>query len=138
MNHLRTGRSVFRAVVLVLLLTAGMRAEEPRVTKPFYNKFSDEDELLVGQAFSRRITRDGVLMSAANGKTRVVREMRNPVVETYLEALAAHLSENSQRPAITYHVRLLDDPKTVNALSGPAGYIYIFSGTLDFCTKESE
>lgn len=42
------------------------------------------------------------------------------------------------RPGIRYRVKVLDDPKQVNAFAVPGGYLYVYSGLLTVLEDEAE
>jgi predicted Zn-dependent protease len=137
----KTKRSA--AVLIALLLgfcVSGTRvaASEPKPTRPFYNRFSSEDEAKLGSALALKIETDGIPVASGNGEQITIRIKRDLALETYLESIAAKLSHSSQRPEINYSVRLLDAPGVVNAFSIPGGHIYVSSGLLDFVQSESE
>jgi beta-barrel assembly-enhancing protease len=43
-----------------------------------------------------------------------------------------------ERPEVTWDVKVIDDPKTVNAFATPGGYLYVFSGLLLAADNPSE
>src|SRR5215469_17374689 len=125
-------------VAAVALAPSPVHSREPHPERPFYNHFTEEDEARIGAAMAQRIERNGVAVPGPNGRAKMARVERNALLEAYLESIAAHLGAASQRPGITYTVRVIDAPRIVNATSIPGGHIYIYSGLLDFVQSESE
>jgi len=113
-------------------------AREPHPDRPFYNHFTEQDEERIGRAMAAQIEKNGVAIPGPKGHSKIARVDRNVLLEAYLESVAAHLGEASQRPGMTYRVRVINAPRLVNATSIPGGHIYIYSGLLDFVQSESE
>jgi len=113
-------------------------ALEPRPVRPFYNHFTDEDEMRIGNASAEKIEREGVSVPGADGQAVMAHIKRNVVLEGYLESIATKLGQASQRPDLVYTVRVIDAPDIVNAMSIPGGHIYIYSGLLTFIQSEGE
>ena len=43
-----------------------------------------------------------------------------------------------ERPGITWTVRVIDEPKTINAFATPGGYLYVYTGLLLLAENEAE
>jgi len=133
-----------RSVVLTSALAAlcaawtPSNASEPKPVRPFYNHFTDADELKIGAASAQKIESEGVSVPGAGGQSAMAHVKRNVVLEGYLESIASKLGQASQRPDMVYTVRVIDAPDIVNAMSTPGGHIYIYSGLLIFVQTEGE
>ncbi|MGA2631780.1 MAG: M48 family metallopeptidase [Terriglobia bacterium] len=121
MRH-RMGRlSLF---VAVLAFAASLYAEEPEVSKPLYNTFSDEEEMAMGRSSAEEIEKTQPLLSDAT-------------LQAYVEKVGQRVAQASRRKELQYHFRVVNNP-SVNAFSLPGGYVYVDRGLLDFVETESE
>ena len=61
-------------------------------------------------------------------------------VQKYVLEISRPLVEASygDRPEIRYRIRVLDDPRQVNAFALPGGFLYVYSGLLLFAENEAE
>ena len=61
-------------------------------------------------------------------------------LQTYIRQLAAPLIRHSMedRPEITYHITVLDNPEQVNAFAVPGGHLYVYTGLLLVAANEAE
>ena len=59
---------------------------------------------------------------------------------SYVQSVANRVLAQAKkdRPNVTWKVRVIDDPKQVNAFATPGGYLYVFSGLLLEADDESE
>ena len=128
----------FMAALAVFFSGTLASASEPKPERPFYNRFSSEEETQLGAALARKIENDGIPFAGSQGQPQTMRVKRDTALETYLESVASKLGQCSQRPEIRYSVRVLDAPDVINAFSIPGGHIYVTSGLLDFVQTEAE
>jgi len=119
-----------RAPVVAVILLAGIlasfpvRGEEPKVVKPIYNTFSDEEEMAMGR----------------NAATEVEKKypiLQDVILETYLDHIGQKVAQASRRPQLVYRFKLVDT-LAVNAFSLPGGYVYVHRGLLEFAETEDE
>ena len=110
--------------VAVLAFAASLCAEEPEVSKPLYNTFSDEEEMAMGRSSAEEIEKAQPLLSDAT-------------MQAYVEKVGQRVAHASRRKELQYHFRIVDSP-AVNAFSLPGGYVYVNRGLLDFVETESE
>src|SRR5271167_3004174 len=97
-----TNRKAKRSAAVLLALLFGfcisgtrVVASEPRPARPFYNRFSSEDETKLGSALARKIETDGIPVASGSGEQTTIRIKRDLVLETYLESITAKLSHSS-------------------------------------------
>ena len=68
------------------------------------------------------------------------RVLRDSDLQAYVrfvtERLATHAARD--RPEVVYRVRVLDDPRQINAFALPAGFLYVYSGLLLAAENEAE
>jgi predicted Zn-dependent protease len=120
-----------RDFIVVLALLTGMRfaslparAEEPKVVKPLYNTFSDEEEMAMGR-------------NAAQETEKQYQVLPDTILDVYLQHLGQKVAGASSRPQLKYHFKVVDTA-AVNAFSLPGGYVYVHRGLLEFVETESE
>ena len=58
-------------------------------------------------------------------------------LQSYVQALGAELARTSERPALPWTFRVVDDP-AVNAFALPGGFIYVTRGLMTYVTNEAE
>ena len=63
--------------------------------------------------------------------------VENRALNSYVEALGKGLAAGSERPALPWSFRVVDDP-VVNAFALPGGYIYVTRGILAHLESEAE
>ena len=86
-----------------------------------------ETEIELGRKLSRQIEAEQPVLRDREIQ-RYVAEIGRPLI------LASH----RDRPGIPYRIRVLDDPRQVNAFALPGGFIYFYSGLLLFAENEAE
>ncbi len=61
-----------------------------------------------------------------------VRYVTDPVVDGYVQQVSGKILAfaKKDRPEVSWSVRVIDDPKTVNAFATPGGFLYVYSGLL--------
>ena len=61
-----------------------------------------------------------------------VRYITDPAVDGYVQQVSGKILAfaKKDRPEVTWSVRVIDDPKTVNAFATPGGFLYVYSGLL--------
>ncbi len=101
-------------MLLLLVLLAGRVAADPPVQ---YDAEQTRDEIKMG----REATHD------FDKKIHLIQH--GPQIER-LRRILKRLVPHSGRPDLPYSVKLIDD-KTVNAITFPGGFIYVFRGLLD-------
>ena len=111
-------------LLLFVLVSLPLRAEEPTPSKVFYNTFNDEEEMAMGRKAAEETDKQVVLLDA-------------PLLMAYLNNLGDKVAQASRRPKLQYSFKIVNTD-TVNAFSLPGGYIYVNRGILDFVMTESE
>jgi len=111
-------------LLLFILASLPMRAEEPTPSRAIYNTFSDADEMALGHKAAEETDKQVVLLNA-------------PLLAAYLNHLGQKVAQSSRRPGIQYTFKVVNTDE-VNAFSLPGGYVYIYRGLLEFVQNESE
>lgn len=117
----RLAVSSFLLVLVALSGCAGVRQQLGRSLVP------PETEIELGRRLSREIEAEQPVLRDSEIQ-RYAAEIGRPLV------LASH----RDRPGIRYRIRVLDDPRQVNAFAVPGGFIYLYSGLLLFAENEAE
>ncbi|NKB70923.1 MAG: M48 family metalloprotease [Candidatus Latescibacteria bacterium] len=88
---------------------------------------STEDEIALGQKVAAQVEQQH-------------RMHPDPALQRYVRNIALDLARYSEadRPGITYHIKVIDDPKQVNAFAVPGGYLYVYTGLLLAAANEAE
>ena len=119
-------RQYYWVLLLLLLFCCWLPvvAIEPKVERASYNKFTDEEGVVLGKKFAAETDRRVVLLHDRG-------------LNDYLETLVKKLGAATQRPELTYHVSIVDSPQ-INAFSQPGGYVYVYRGLLNMAWNEGE
>ncbi|HZK75518.1 MAG TPA: M48 family metalloprotease [Candidatus Kapabacteria bacterium] len=93
------------------------------------NLFSKSEDVQLGQQMAQQIAADPVHYPI----------LHNPTLTAYLQSIENRIvqSPNVQNKDFHYTVTIINDPKTVNAFTIPAGGIYVYTGLLSFINDES-
>ena len=61
-----------------------------------------------------------------------IRYVTDPTVDGYVQRVSGKIlaSAKKDRPEVEWSVKVIDDPKTVNAFATPGGFLYVYSGLL--------
>ncbi|MDE0961627.1 MAG: M48 family metallopeptidase [Candidatus Latescibacteria bacterium] len=61
-------------------------------------------------------------------------------LQAYIQRVATPLIKNAlqDRPNIEYNIKVIDDPKQINAFAVPGGFLYVYSGLLLIAEDEAE
>ena len=88
---------------------------------------TDETEIELGTKFAEEI----------EAKEKVHPDKR---LQAYIQRVAAPLVKNAllDRPNIRYTIKVIDDPKQINAFAVPGGFLYVYSGLLLIAEDEAE
>jgi predicted Zn-dependent protease len=119
-------RSALSGLVLLLACSTQQRIKtETAVAKVLV---SDQDEAALGLQFQQQIDKQGV------------RYVTDPAVTSFVLGVANKVLAQAKkdRPQVSWEVRIIDDPKQVNAFAVPGGHLYVFSGLLLEAEDESE
>ena len=111
-------------LLLVLPLAAGCGSTRQLLGSALV---STEDEIALGQQVAAQVEEQHRL----HPDQALQRYVRNIALD-----LARH--STSDRPGITYHIKVIDDPKQVNAFAVPGGFLYVYSGLLLAAANEAE
>src|SRR5690242_10627577 len=89
---------------------------------------SDSDEMKLGLQVQQELQKQGV------------KYVVDPEVNQYVTSISNKLFQFAQkdRPNVHWQVRVIDDPKTVNAFATPGGFLYVYSGLLLTADNEAE
>src|SRR5205823_4377293 len=80
---------------------------------------SDQQEAQLGQQTAAEIDKQGL------------RYVSDPAVVSYVQGLMNRLAPFAKKDRnINFDVKVIDDPKTVNAFAIPGGHMYVYSGLI--------
>lgn len=87
-----------------------------------------DQENALGEQIHRQLGQEGI------------RYIEDPVVLQQVQQLAAPILQQAKRaaPKMSFHVHVVDNPKSVNAFATPGGHIYIESGLLQAVDSGAE
>jgi predicted Zn-dependent protease len=115
---MRGAKGLGVAVVLLAACSAQQRIKtETAVAKAL---ISDEQEAQLGLQFQQQMDQKGT------------KYVTDPAVTSYVLGVANRVLAQAKkdRPQVNWEVRIIDDPKQVNAFAVPGGHLYVFSGLL--------
>ena len=112
------------SLLLLLVALSGCAAVRQQLGRSLV---PPETEIELGRRLSRQIEAEQPVLRDREIQ-RYVAEIGRPLI------LASH----RDRPRIRYRIRVLDDPRQVNAFALPGGFIYFYSGLLLFVENEAE
>jgi predicted Zn-dependent protease len=118
------GKPALMKFMSVILAGSASFAAEPKVTRPFYNTFSDNDEVRIGRSAAPEIEK----------KRPILHDL---LLDTYLNGIGQKLARASQHPGFEFHFQIVNSPE-IDALAISGGYIYVNRGLLDFVEREDE
>ncbi len=118
---MKTPRTIIRSVLLIALITG---ASASAYAKPGGPPFSAEYERKIGKEASKQVEDEYDRYEDEEAQAR-------------LDAMVAEIAAASDRPEITYDLRLLDTDM-VNAFSLPGGIVYITKGLLEEAGSDHE
>jgi len=74
----------------------------------------------------------GLAVRAELEQKQGVRYVEDAQVNAYVKGITDKILPlaAADRPGLTWQVKVIDDPKTVNAFATPGGYLYVYSGLL--------
>ena len=152
-----------RTLLVLLIATCALSSNCATVRRELgYALISDKTEIKLGtklavqieqservhasaqlQSYVQRVTAVLVQASRANGpdaQRTVTRERTDGPEGSEYAQRDADSTQRAQRdrPGIRYRVKVLDDPKQVNAFAVPGGYLYVYSGLLLVLEDEAE
>jgi predicted Zn-dependent protease len=112
----------------VLLLACSTQQRIKTETAVAKALVSDEQEAQLGAQFQQQLDKQGV------------RYVTDPEVTGFVLGVANRVLAQAKkdRPQVSWEVRIIDDPKQVNAFAVPGGHLYVFSGLLLESDDESE
>lgn len=69
-----------------------------------------------------------------------VKIVQDATVNDYVQRVSNNVLQYAKkdRPDVTWHVYVIDDPKTVNAFATPGGYLYVYTGLLLAAQNEAQ
>lgn len=89
---------------------------------------SPEQENQLGLQVQQELSKQGVKIVSDTLVNRYVQEISHSVLRF----------AQKDRPDVTWHVYVIDDPKTVNAFATPGGYLYVYTGLLLKASNDAE
>lgn len=122
--HWRIAIASLMAGLLACSTTARVKAE----TALAEALISDQDETKLGLQVQDELKKQNVTY------------MDDPQINAYVEQVSGKLFPFAEkdRPGVKWQVKVIDDPKTVNAFATPGGFLYVYSGLLMAADNEAE
>jgi predicted Zn-dependent protease len=91
------GKPALMKFMSVILAGSASFAAEPKVTRPFYNTFSDNDEVRIGRSAAPEIEK----------KRPILHDL---LLDTYLNGIGQKLARASQHPGFEFHFQIVNSP----------------------------
>ena len=82
-------------LLLAVLVSVPLRAEEPTPSRAFYNTFSDEEEMAMGRKAAEETDKQLPILNA-------------PLLTAYLNHLGQKVAQASRRPEIQYTFKIVN------------------------------
>ena len=120
------GRLLVAGAACIVTFALGLRAEEPKVEPPSYNRMTDTEEVALGREATEAIEKDQKLTFVTV-----------PAVHDYVSDMIKRIAAQSRRPQLTYSAKVVNT-MTVNASALPGGFVYVNRGILEWARTESE
>lgn len=119
---------------LLFLPTCSKKKDPAAADEPWFNLFTVEDDLKLGQQVAQEIESDPqkypILDSAQYPEAYAhLYRMRNTILAT------GQLKYADRFP---WRIRIIRDDSTLNAFCAPAGYIYVYTGIIKYLRNEAE
>ncbi|MCX8111769.1 MAG: M48 family metalloprotease [Bacteroidia bacterium] len=121
-------------IVAAILLTTCKKRDNNTPDQPWFNLFTVEDDLQLGQQVMQEIESNPqkypILDSAQYAAAYAhLYRMRNTILAT------GKLQYADKFP---WRIRIIRDDTTLNAFCAPAGYIYVYTGLIKYLRNEAE
>ena len=115
-------------VILVLILSLGVwSCGEDGVLL-----FSVDDDIMMGKEFDQQIESDP--------EFNILPESQYPEAYSYLYSMRDAILNSGQVKYVdefSWEMHIIDDPQTLNAFATPGGYIYIYTGLINYLDDAS-
>ena len=98
------------------------------------NFFTLEDDIRLGKEVSQQIESDPKQFP-------ILRERGNEEVYRYVRGITNSILNSGKvknKNNFAWQVKIIDDPKTLNAFATPGGYIYVYTGLIKFLDTEDQ
>jgi len=98
------------------------------------NLFSIEEDKRLGLQVSQQIESD-------SKQFPILKERGNEEVYRYIRKITNNILNSGKvknKDNFAWQVKIIDDPKTLNAFATPGGYIYVYTGLIKFLDSEDE
>ncbi len=99
-----------------------------------FNLFSPEQDLELGRQTEAQIAADPK-------RFPILPERGNEELYSYVRGISNKLLNTGKvnhRDKFAWEVKIIDDPKTLNAFCTPGGYIYVYTGIIKFLDSEDQ
>ena len=124
---MRLGHAAVATLSLAMACSHSQRAKaETAVAKVL---ISDEQENQLGLQVRQELEQQ-----------QKVKYLDDPQVVAFVKGMTDRILPLAEkdRPGVKWDVKVIDDPKTVNAFATPGGYLYVYSGLLLAAENEAE
>jgi len=99
-----------------------------------FNVFSVDDDIALGKQVSQQIESD-------RKQFPILAERGNEEVYRYIRGITSKILNSGKvqhKNKFAWEVKIIDDPKTLNAFATPGGYIYVYTGLIKFLDTEDQ
>jgi predicted Zn-dependent protease len=111
--------------VIPVLVAAAMLTACATTTGRDFNIVSTEQEVDLGTRFAAEVEDQETVLD-------------DPAVQRRVRAMGDRLATHSPRQDVDYTFSVIDAPDTVNAFALPGGYMYVYTGLMDFCDNDAQ
>jgi predicted Zn-dependent protease len=118
------GRARVRATAVLTCILAAGCATNPVTGRRQLALISEAQEIQLGRQASQEVAQQLGLVE-------------NEALQQYVQRVGAELARNSERPALPWTFRVVDDP-TPNAFALPGGFIFMTRGMMNLIDSEAE
>ena len=117
-------RALWGAAALIALAGAGACTHAQRASAE-----TTAAKLLVSDEQEKQI---GLQVQQELQQKEHVKYMEDPEVVAFVKGITDRILPLAEkdRPGVAWQVKVIDDPKTVNAFATPGGFLYVYSGLL--------
>ncbi len=121
---MNTNKLLTSAVLTALCLLPTGCSINPASGTPDVVLMSEDREMTLGKEMHEKIL----------ANTPIYKDEK---LQAYIEGIGRKIAMNSDRPDLTYHFTIIDQPE-INAFAAPGGYIYVNRGLLAYLNSEAQ
>ncbi len=120
--------------LVVLLSGVLISCEFTKKTVNNVNLFTIDDDIRLGKQVSEEIAND-------SKQFPILSERQNPEVYRYVRGITNRILNSGKivnRNNFAWEVKIIDDLETLNAFATPGGYIYVYTGLINYLDSEDQ